>query len=1024
MNTLLHDIFNKTFSNSFVFFLTIFIFYIIFEHLLELTKFVVEYNSSYDYGKYVKSVCYDEFVEYETSRFHINESAKYLRLQNTANYGRYMIFILILTIIITLFISMLFAYVLNNSLYNKNWFDKLYKTNDELKEATTIKKITTFLLNFSNKILPIGFIYKYTVEVFLKNENKFPIWKNIILFVLLLLIQLLISITFLIMPIYIGLMLNNDINISPFTHSFSVYIPYIVCIVLIVLLRLSYLVFTYDSIYIESIDPIKEYFSDHINNIFTTNSFPGYVAFFTLFAVYISMFLILGNIINQYKNWENTKMKYYEEDTSQNVNIKPSILLEYLNDIFGFKETNKFDDHYNFDKMSGIIFIIIIIICSLLLIYALTKNENNSRNLMKYGMIIPLVFLLTILIITQINTQYNTIVNKYIIDNTNTIYKQYIDILNRMFNKILLSEYPNGNNENTVDYVCRNVGNAILSTLYSNLFNNIEIISRIGDESNDKNINVTPEFSYSKDCNALELFNFTNNTDYDISYYLYAKTFKKNIFYNFASCSSINDKVFKTFEENLQIFQSSQQNVDYLEILKDQIGKKLFSSTKVVTKDPIQYIKNVIINQNNIQDIQLIANNLKSKIKRQLNHSVSNILNKYTYYSGDNILLYYIYYDEHVKSYFKNDLENNIVDLSIYEIHQNNNKLYNNLQETENIVPGYDDVLDKISDIYMDNIYYYLYASAKYPNMEKFPEQKDLFINILIDGIKKTFTKINETLSSAITINDNKPITKYIITNHNNIFYDNMFKRNRFKIIEDTYNNDADTFQDKLEYVQIFYDLLKQIMKNFNEISLFNNIVDIDAYNIDSFQSSLQKYLSAVESIKDSLMNQKFNNEQFKSSIKTIMNNKEKYIMSYDIKILKNNNTFESKIINIEDGNVYDMIYKMNELMTYFLNDIEHKKNEKLKYENRNKEVYNTLTTNIKHYIYHLNNNLKNLDSDIKSFFNFTEYNFKNTQKLENISIDLSKNTLLDSQKVDQMIYFLIVIYIVPIFLTNFIYYL
>lgn len=1000
---ILHSLLNKNFEHFFVIFLSIFIFYIIFEQLFELTQFVIKYNSTFDYGKLLKQSCNDEFMEYETSRFHISNNINDIKIQNTANQGRYIIFILVITIIIGLYISFIFSFTVRNALYNEQWFDKLnnFTENTLDQNATLLQKIGTGIFKLIAKLLPFIDLYNFILKNLIKNESGYPTYKNIILLVILILINLCIILSFITMPVYIGLLLNNDINISPFNKDIKVFLPYVFGVGLLIILRLSYILFTYDQQYIVKSDPIKDYFSTNVENIFTSNTVFGYITFFTLLFVYIFMFWIIGNIVHLYKLWKQNNDK-------KEINSKLDVVTEYFNNIIGVYELDNINDHYSYNNISAVSLILLMVVFVITFLYFIIKTQINMKQMIKCGILAPLIFLVSIYIITQINTKYNESINLYIVDNTDRMYKEYIDTLNRTFNKILKPEHQDNKNKKNIDFVCRNVGNAILLTLYNNIFKDIENITTTGDDVSKSYIDLTPEFQYNKQCDATNFFEFTKQNEYDISYYLKAKSHQKNIFYNFAKCSNINQKVLDTIGLNLQIFTEKE-----FKLIKSNIIKEIFENNLNKKEDPILYVKYKIIENND--EYRINIDNLKNTIKRQLRFAISNILQFKTYNSEINKPKHLIYYDN--EKYLRNENftgEENIihVDLSLYEIHNELNQLDNNfdMKITNNIeLQEYENIIDKVTNMYMDNIYLYLYATVKYRGYDKNEEEKNRFVDFLSSGIKKVFDKINKTMENLIAEYDDKPLTKYIITNHNNIHSNDIFRKTDFNIIEETLQESTIELLNRkknIDFVRQYYDNLSNYYSMISKL-----LVALSTNEYRLFEVLLTKTKSNVSDLKTKVFQEKYNEELIKH-VNTIMQHKNHYISNYDIM---------GKKYDIDETDVLSILLNMIDLCQIILQNIEEKYHGILNNKNENIDKINE---NINISVDVLKVNMNSMNNDFIAFENIMKLNSHEKLKQYETSVSTSMNFHSKSKKADKMIYLLCISYLVPIFLTNFIYYL
>lgn len=1023
-NFIISKFVHKRFAYLLATFLSIFIFYIIFEHIFDLTNLVIKYNMSFDYGKFIKKVCENEFFEYETERFQINKDIEDMKLQNTSNKQRYKLFILIISIIISLFISFIFSFIIYNTFYNSQWFHKQLNLSkpfefDKDSDVNVFKKAFAYALQGLYLIFsPFMTLFFLAKKMFFDEFNVKFWFSTPLLFLIILIIYIIIAASVVIMPVYIGLKLGNNIDISPFNQDSNVYIPYIVVFVIIIGLRFLNLIYKYSLS--DEFHPISEYFDSHIQNIFTGNDPAGFLGFFAILATYLLIFYVLGNIINMYINIQEEENKEDEHD----VNIRKDIIKFYMNKSFGFYEYNNFQVSNIFVKhISGISFTLLIsVVVMLVLLYVVSMygGNDNVKNLMKYGVMTPLLFIAILLITTSTTTEFNNIANEYLLKVPNTIYKQYIDLLNNFFNQIISIEYQE--TDPVPEYVCRNVGNSILIMLYSDLFKDVSDISRTGDEDG-THVNVTPEFIYEKSCEQNQSFDFTDNDEYNIMYYINGKFLKKNIFYNYNKCSQVNTMVLETISSNLQIFDSKELNV-----IMRKIQKKFYESDRLETKEPEHYIKMEIIGNN--KDAMIKIDNLKSDLSRKIHNNIFNILNNNVCNDSSK---HFISYHSDIKKYFQYQNE---VDLNINEIHIHNNDISRPTTKAsdDKIQKHFKTIVDDIVEIYIENIYHFLYAftpfyikmnvnknTIKLRYDDKYKDLQDSFITELTKGLKKTFDKINQKLTASMISYEKQNMTKYIITNYNSLHVDNIYKRNLLYTIDKTTSSDASLSKTKSKNIEIFV----QIFDHFHDI-YFKKIADINngirqnSLTATKLEDMINKAVKHIYNLDDDISKYKYDTV-FQSEINSIFRNKDnKYNIIYDIYDVKTKKT-TSPVIN---NKLYDVFQNSLDLSRILLINIKEKQNilSRINISSQDDKEIDYYNNNIVVYSNILDTNINGMINDIKNFENEKLYFTNTISSLNDMNIDLSRNAMKDSGTVDKMIYMVCVNYIISIILTYFIY--
>ncbi len=472
--------------------------YVFLSHIISLTQFVYAYNSSYDYGKVLKDLCKKEYFEYETARFQVSDNSDDIKI-STGNYQMYCILLLIISIMISVGTSAAFTVILYDTFFNEMWLIEHLN----LAQGQNIL-LGTFLNSVSNWQYAAVYIY---IIVYL-----FFAYLVIILVPLLPILHIILKLG------------NTDIDISPFNVKAEAYGPFIALFSVILVMRLMYYIAPGSlGVYLRM---DRRSYNIHI------------VTFCCVFAFYIVLYFILGNIMNFFQN----------PDWSLDEGSSGAYWRFYAN-LFGVYQYNDYSvQNVYLKRIPGIFFIALIVLLVMLFIFSMLfafKQSLNDKQTLYYCIIIPLIILIIALITISNTTEFNAIVNKYILDVPSDSYKIHVKKIDDEFSKALSIEENNIKKAGgPKQYICRNVGNAILMALYSHLFTNITRVDRDDNDGGKNYIDITPEFIYDnplKKCeNTTEPFPFNTRKEYDISYYLNGKQTNKNIFYKFNQCSVIN----------------------------------------------------------------------------------------------------------------------------------------------------------------------------------------------------------------------------------------------------------------------------------------------------------------------------------------------------------------------------------------------------------------------------------------------------------------------------------------------------
>lgn len=258
------------------------VFIIIFNQLITLTRFTSIYSYHYDYGNKLKDVCTSENVEYETNRYQLNNNIKNIEISNNNHH-----FILILSIIFTVTISIIFTFIFYNEFCNMNKNFMYYNLKCKLYILFTL------LITFCILIYPI-------LLIILKLFN---------------------------------LKYNNVISL--FNHNINKKILYIISFIFSALIILKLIIIYYDY-------NIPDFVKEKQNK--NTRYIELFYFIFYLF-IYIGTIYYISNILLLY----SYKIKKFTVDKNE-FNDNKNIIGQYINKLFGLSEHNKFIEKIEYKK--------------------------------------------------------------------------------------------------------------------------------------------------------------------------------------------------------------------------------------------------------------------------------------------------------------------------------------------------------------------------------------------------------------------------------------------------------------------------------------------------------------------------------------------------------------------------------------------------------------------------------------------------------------------------------------------------
>lgn len=538
----------------------VFLTYVIFDHMFNLTSFLFTYNAFYDYGTALKGLCKKEYFEYESSRFQIADNIHHIKLQND-NFQYYKISVLIMSILISLIFTIAFTFLIYKSFYNMQWLcDKLGIDSGASSVSKFLRVILTSIAKwrlFDSKYISIIIFVFFTYLVLLAVPT---IWMT-----------------------YAVLKQTNSLS-GPFWSDPKVYIAHIVLFSIIAVMRLMFYV---PKLLSEDYKPKEAYHP---------------LVFIGIMTLYIAFFYIMDNLEEQI-------------DTSKTIDSSAS----FYSSIFNRKSAT----------ILSVMGIMIVVLC--LLYVPFMSGSELDKDFIKYGPISLLVVLLIVAVAVSNVVHFNSAVNKIILEEPVETYKKHIQDVNNIFNDVLYIEHQKVEAD-VPEYICRNVGNAILMPLYSKLFDGVS-----------KHYDITPEFLYDEKCENIEPFTFdrkecqstksckfNEENEYDVSYYLNGKSNKKNIFYKFNECTKLDiDAIIKMSDNTSTDLNSDRIMKSISNILNNKVYYSSNSDLKIVDDKAYNTIELLeSYNHNNSLSIQEYRGTIDDT-SRIYKNKVDKIVNEY-----------------------------------------------------------------------------------------------------------------------------------------------------------------------------------------------------------------------------------------------------------------------------------------------------------------------------------------------------------------------------------------------------------
>ena len=937
---------------------------IIFEQLYRLTKTTIKYQKSYDYGKILNKLCNNEYFEYETSRFNVLLNTNNDDFTNKNNYMTLILIIsIIFTIVISFNLSYLIYNIFGkiDSSVSYSLFSKLYifliilicsltmlypiimmafylikkenitPFNDkgEFKKLKPLLLITLILVILKIKYSELP---KFENEI---NSDKYTEIFTFIFYTVIYLFTLYYITNTIILYNYnkSNIILNNNdsdnnIVIKYIKNIFGIneHNKYINKIEKIVDVDPT---LSRDKINVNKnlpreLNKLEDVRYDKINKIIEK------INIILIDKYDIDYDKIVRNIINSHLNNVNITKIYNEIydttvldiDVNEKKRIINIIIKTVIKEIDNLKdkvnnnnkvtteilEKNKIiiETNTNYRRdISGLIFIILIFIISLFIIeYIITKIYYNNflLNNIKDKTLIPLLCLFIVLFIINSTINYNTLLNKYVIQYPNNIYKQHLNDVNYKFNPIIEDEYLKYKNKNNIP---KNVADGIVSIIINSLLN--------------RNL-------YTKELNNIIKYpNIKqNNDEYNYNFNNMIKNNSINIFYGRGeyeeNCNLVNYKKVYSLIKNTLIF----SNNKLLDKLLKEIENKSFNKNKDEIINMIYY---EILEKKEYSDFKVNLAQFKDKIKsiilKSLYHTV--ILNKN--YNNKDKLDYLtleeidIYANSNNKTSEYDDIVNNIIkkyiELIVYNLYLLS-EIKNNLTIEEIL-------------IYLNNDY----TEGELPPI-KFKNSIIKYINNYIKNIDEFFIELNIILTNNVVNRYN--ISNYIINNYNNVNREKYIKNIIYPYNEKKKNTNSELLEN-----------IKKINDNYYKIKRHFCNNDIEQIFTDKCQLKIVDKNNAKKDIKNLLEN----------NINDIDNFIEMYNDNNDLKPLLKN--FKENNEMIKEVSIIVKNQTENELE----NMIDELYNDTEKYNNDNIEIYNKIleinnkTTNKNMSLVALNNSKK-----------------------------------------------------------------
>jgi hypothetical protein len=516
-----------------------------------------------------------------------------------------------------------------------------------------------------------------------------------------------------------------------------------------------------------------------------------------------------------------------------------NIMNKYIKECLGFKQLGIEDEKHKWHKIYNDVITILLIIWGILLgifiiigiLFAIIgnksvpttvfstisggspKSENKLPSYIYYFGVIPFAVLYIMLVLVTINVDYNININKYILFKPYTIYRQLIQKINDIFNKMLENDKTNVSNNS----VCKNNANAIHLAIYQDIFKySGSIETGVPDATNTnhpsnndktydkvKNLLFLPKFSYDSVCDSSEYVEYNKLEEYNIDAYINEN---HNIFFdNSSQCDSIKNILLDVIMKNFVPDANPNVNDMFNKEVKKNMFKyaiaKIKSAKRFDGQKPLELSDNY---ENNNRLNNEFPSNPDATISGADKHlaqvidQVANIYDKYL-----NTMLF----------------ETRRTLKSICEC-----------TDTEDITST-SGIKGQISTTIMNN------------NSPYITNIKKNYVNVFVKHTKEMFVSINNVLTSTIEINENnRHLAYFVMKNYNMIYTDNK----AFRIEEFPNKTKVSDREDPMGDAYLHIEKTKITTVDNNKIKIDNKDYDIRTTTTIQAPSQTPPYYTSI----------------------------------------------------------------------------------------------------------------------------------------------------------------------------------
>jgi len=838
-------------------------FLIIFDEFFHLSKFCFYYTYLFNFGHLNENICKKDnnnLIEFEKARFRIYNQINSFKLHKDLfnnNWINYSVFISIL--IFSLLMCFAFGYVIyfffilnnnncniNDNKTNLSFLNRLLGCSgfDFYLPNCTFNYFILFIIIF---IYPFIFFLKYFFKIDYSFDNNNFFIKSFHIFTLLSLLYF----------IYLLFIIKNDnddfynINKLFFFISFMI-VFYIANFIFNNAFTDYYNINKGSNIYSINnnniINILNKYFHFTIDNS-SHNNFNDNL-FFEIYKQQepdkpieptppenISTFKICNSTdftnsnnlfcFNKKDEYDQNKKKideYYKEKDiyDKNLNIYNLKFNISKNHKINFPEfvpliTHMIPKLLGFDKKSHIILFIFLILVLFYYNYLKTNNKTNYANYVFYTIIIYIIANLSILILSNSILTYNTYVNKYLIYEPISFYKEDLFNMDILFNILLNKDNYKSIADNYINLYNQLNNTKKLPTFNgNNIHTTSENIKTINEKKNVETISLTLNNPDSNSLNIYKqifkviysnLLKFNNNIK-DIttklkdftSKFTNISTFDSENIITYSSTYDANMRTFFIIIKNIFIENPSEID-NIINKLKNNLKYLIYKDTKYTFTDLEDFYNNfLIINKNNTELLEIDYTDTNDLIKTYLNN-LHNINKIFDYYKEFLIEFRQIIIDlfNNTDIYCENN--NNIININeklnqyFLIVFTNKNFIGNYL---ENFNYNDENTTPKIN----------IYKKILQLNIDKFNLKFYKFINIIKIILHNDIKQINDISTNKL---------KYNIINNYNFFNKDSKKHIEEELIEKVITIDKKNIINK--YDKYSTDKLLKLNLSINNIS-------------------------------------------------------------------------------------------------------------------------------------------------------------------------------------------------------------